>query len=63
VALRAFPVIYACDVEAVAAFYVRLVIPPRSDRRRRRCREPAEHLTPVADPEGNLVVLAGGAAT
>jgi hypothetical protein len=32
VALRAFPVIYACDVE-------------------------------LADPEGNLVVLAGGNAT
>lgn len=72
--LRAFPVIYARDVEAVAAFYLRLGFEegfrmPAGDGSagfiRMQCEgaEPAdmfwgERVAYVADPEGNLVALA-----
>jgi hypothetical protein len=71
VALRAFPVLYARDVAAVAAFYarlgveehVRLPAPDGSAGFVGVLREPAdtpwgERVGFVADPEGNVVSLA-----
>ena len=65
-ALRAFPAIYARDVEAVAAFHCRLgfqegfrMAAEDGSAGFIRLRRHGERLAYVADPEGNLVVLAG----